>query len=104
MTSILDMPLKKMKVGRHNTPYMTDEWKRAIRTKQKAFKLYRRNKNLENWESLRILRNNCIRLRRKAIREYWSNQSNSLKAIPRHFYKMFIPFLGSRKSKSNCFD
>ena len=72
MTSILDehMPLKKMKVFRHDTPYMTDEWKRAIRAKRKVFKRYQRNKNLENWESLRILRNNCIRLRRKAIHEY----------------------------------
>ena len=70
--------------------------------KRKASKLYRRNKNLKNWDSLRILRNNCTRLRRKAIREYWSNQSNSLKANPRNFYKTFIPFWGSGKSKSNC--
>ena len=43
-------PVKTMRVRDHNVPYMTTQWKNAIRTKWKAEAKYRQNKIPANCE------------------------------------------------------
>ena len=43
-------PMRKMRVRQVDVPYMTMEWKQAIRRKRKYAKKYARNKTNENWE------------------------------------------------------
>lgn len=99
MLNIVDehLPMKKMRVREHDVPYMSKEWKKAIREKRKAAKLYAKNSTVENWELKRKLRNKATRLRRKAIRNYWGNKAEDLKNNPKQFYKTFMPFLGGKK-------
>ena len=55
--------------------------------------------NRENWEAKRKARNEATRLRRKAIREYWKDQTTKLKCKPGEFYKTFMPFLSEKRNK-----
>ena len=43
-------PMRKMRVRQVDVPYMTMEWKQAIRRKRKYAKKYAINKTNENWE------------------------------------------------------
>ena len=59
------MPTKKMRVRAQDVPYMTKEWKGAIRAKRRAAKKYLKEQTSENWEARRITRNEATRLRTK---------------------------------------
>ena len=103
MASIVDehLPVKKMRVSPQDVPYMSREWKNAIRAKSRAARKYQKEQTRENWENKRKLRNEATRLRRKAIREYWKTQSTLLKSKPSQFYKTFMPFISAKKKKSD---
>ena len=105
LSSIVDthLPMKKMRVRAKDVPYMTKEWKSAIRAKRKAARKYLKDQSRENWEAKRLARNEATRLRRKAIREYWKDQSAKLMCKPSDYYKTFMPFL-SDKRKSETKD
>ena len=99
--SILDkhMPKRRMKVRKRDAPYMTAEWKAAIRKKRKYAKKFKRDNSIENLELMKKWRNNATRIRRQAIKKYWNEKSISLKSNPKKFYKTFMPFLNSKTSK-----
>ena len=105
LSGIVDthLPMKKMRVRAKDVPYMTKEWKSAIRAKRKAARKYLKDQSRENWEAKRLARNEATRLRRKAIREYWKDQSAKLMCKPSDYYKTFMPFL-SDKRKSETKD
>ena len=98
--SVLDkhMPKKKMRVRQKDVPYMTEEWKMAIRNKRKYAQLFAQNRTLENWELKKKWRNLATKERRRAIKAYWAQKSDELGKRPRDFYKTFKSFL-SDKSK-----
>ena len=94
------MPTKKMRVRAQDVPYMTKEWKGAIRAKRRAARKYLTEQTSENWEARWITRSEATRLWRKAIRTYWKEQASKLKCNLSEFYKTFMPFL-SDKHKGN---
>ena len=55
LTNIIDecLPSKKMRVRTKDVPYMTSNWKNAIRAKRKALANYYRDKSNFNWDKLR---------------------------------------------------
>ena len=61
------MPWKRMRVRDGDVPYVTTEWKEAIRRRTKAIRRFHKTKAPEDWELHRKLRNEARRLRRKAI-------------------------------------
>lgn len=67
-----------MHVGDQDVPYMTVEWKGTIRDRRKAARRYHKTNSIEDWESLRKLRNEATRLLRKAIRNYWRRTTELL--------------------------
>lgn len=103
MDSIVDehLPVKKTRVRPQDVPYMSHEWKNAIRAKRRAARKYQKEQTRENWENKRKLRNEATRLRRKAIREYWKTQSTLLQSKPSQFYKTFMPFISAKKKKND---
>lgn len=98
INDILDevTPVKRMRVRDKDVPFMTPEWKRAIRAKRKATSKYLKNKTPENWELRRKSRNEATKQRRIAIKEYWRKKSEDLKNNPKAFFKTFKPFLSSK--------
>ena len=81
MANIIDenLPLKKMRVRAKDVPYMTTNWKNAIRAKRRALAIYQNDKSDSNWDALRIWRNEATRQRRIAIKSYWKSKSDHLK-------------------------
>ena len=81
-------PCKRMKVRDKDVPYMTTQWKQAIRAKRKAKSKFLKNKTRENWELRRKARNEATRQRRIAIKSYWqqkvdhSNPSSVQRIVP----------------------
>lgn len=64
-------PIKKMRVRAKDVPYMTNEWKKAIREKRKYAKRYAKNPTPENLKLKNFWRNNATKLQRRAIKDYW---------------------------------
>lgn len=73
------MPLKKMKVRERDVPYITTEWKKAIRRKRKAAKKHSKLHSKESQEEMKKWRNEATRLRRRAIKNYWKEKASDLK-------------------------
>ena len=93
------MPWKTMRVRDGDVPYMTTEWKEAIKRRRKALRRFHKTKALEDWELHRKLQNEPTRLRRKAIKDYWNVKSEDIRNKPHKLYRAFMPFLGSKKKK-----
>ena len=66
------LPLKRVKARKTDEPYMTGEWKEAIRKKRKYAKNFSQSKTKENMELMKKWRNNATRLSKKAIKNYWT--------------------------------
>ena len=86
----------------NDVPYMTSEWKSAIRAKRKATSKYLKNKTQENWELRRKARNEATKQRRNAIKDYWRKKAEDLKTKPRDFFKTFKPFLSTKDCSRNA--
>lgn len=95
------MPTKKMRFRREDVPYMTAEWRKAIKMKRTYAKQYAHNRTEENWELKRKWRNEATKCRRRAIREYWQQKVDHLKSKPTDFYKTFRPFLSDKNKGQN---
>ena len=81
-------------------PYMTQEWKKALRMKRKYAKMFSKDRTAENLELKKKYRNIATRERRKAIRAYWYSKTEEHKSRPDKFYDTFKPFI-SNKSKDS---
>ena len=102
VNSLLDkhMPLKSMRVREKDVPYITAEWKQAIRMKRKFAKRHKKLQTEESLAEMRKWRNAATRIRRRAIRKYWREKAEDLKINPSKFYKAFTPFIRN-KGKDN---
>ena len=100
--SIVDkhLPEKKMRFREKDVPYMTEDWKRAIKEKRLYARKYAHHRTVENWELKRKWRNEATKCRRRAIKRYWVNKSADLKLKPGDFFKAFKPFIGSKNNSS----
>ena len=74
------LPIKQMKVRDNDVPYMTMDWKNAIRAKRRFSKMYSKNPTQENLEQKRKWRNEATKQRKIALKAYWKNVSNSIKS------------------------
>ena len=88
LESIVDnhVPIKRKRVREKYIPYMTPEWKQAIRDKRKFAILFAKNRTPESFELKRKYRNIATRERRKAIKTYWHSKSEELKSKPGEFF------------------
>ena len=57
------MPWKRMRVRDGDVPYVTTEWKEAIRRRRKALRRFHKTKAPEDWELHTKLRNEATHLR-----------------------------------------
>ena len=76
------LPTRDMKVRADNVPYMTREWKNAMKAKRRFSKKFSTNPTRKNFELKRKWRNEATKERRKAIRQYWKKVSDNVKSDP----------------------
>ena len=86
-------PIRKKRVREKDIPYMTQEWKKALRMKRKCAKIFSKDRTAENLELKKKYRNIATRERRKAIRAYWYSKTEEHKSRPDKFYDTFKPFI-----------
>ena len=80
--------------------YMTEQWCKAIRHRNKLWKIFMRQRTDKNNEKYRCQRNTCTSLRRKAIREHFKRKS-SKPENPHEFWSAYRPFLNSKAKQAN---
>ena len=93
------LPIKKMRFRDKDVPYITSEWKKAIRQKRKFARKFAKEKSAENWELKERYRNEATKQRRNAIKDYWKQKAVELKDKPRKFFDAFNPFIANRNGK-----
>ena len=61
-------PLKQTIVRGNQVPYMTEQWRKAVRHRNKLWRLFMRDWTDANYDHYKIQRNICTSLRRKVIK------------------------------------
>jgi len=89
-------PVKRNRVREQDIPYMTREWKNALKMKRKYVRMFVKDRTVENLELKREDRNLARRERRKAIRTYWYKNTEKHKDRPDKFYYTFKPFISNK--------
>ena len=54
-----DAPLKQAVIRRNQVPYMTEEWRKEIRYRNKLWKKFTKNRTNTNYYLYKIQRNKC---------------------------------------------
>ena len=63
-------PVKKKYLRANDSPFMTNHLRKMIMNRYRSKNTYFKNKTVENWERYRKLRNECVKLPKKA---YYKN-------------------------------
>ena len=92
-------PIRRKRGREKDIPYMTVEWKQAIRNKRKY--AIRNEQYSGEFELKKKHRNIASQERRKAIKAYWLQKSEEIKTRPNEFYNTFRPFISSKTKESN---
>ncbi len=93
-------PLKQTVIRGNQVSYMTEEWCKEIRYRNKLWKKFTRNRTNANYDQYKIQRNKCTSLRRKAIKEYFLKKSTEPEN-PREFWNVYRPFLHGKTKQAN---
>ena len=76
----------------NHVPYMTSDWKKAIRKKRLFAKLYAKDKTEEKFELKRKYRNLATKECKKAIKKFGKMKSEKIRENPRDFFNTFQLF------------
>ena len=93
-------PLKQTIVRGNQVPYMTEQWRKAIRHRNKLWRLFMRDRTDANYDHYKIQRNICTSLRRKVIKEHFVKKSSEPEN-PREFWNAYRPFLHGKTKQAN---
>ena len=91
-------PPKQVHLRGNQVPYLTDDWRKAIRHRNHLWKAFTRDRTDANYLLYKSQRNKCTSLRRKAIVSYFKRKSIAVNQDPKQFWTTFQPFLHTSKS------
>ena len=93
--------MKKRYIRANDSPFMN-------RTRHKAFMLrtrlknkYNKNKTAENWDAFRRQRNLCVKMTRKAKRNFYNQIDISAVTDNKRFWKTVKPFISDKSSSKS---
>ena len=90
--------IKQTMIRGNQVPYMTEQWRRAIRHRNELWKKFTRNRTDANYEAYKTQRNTCTSLRRKAIKQHFAKKTAGTEN-PHEFWSTFRPFCILKVSK-----
>ena len=97
LTEVLNehAPLKTKKIRPQQPPFMNKALRKSIMNKTRLRNRYLKTKRQADWEKYRIQRNITTQIRRKSIKQYFTERCAG---GPRneHFYKTIKPFLSAK--------
>ena len=92
----------KMKIQRGNhAPFISKEMRKAIYTGSRLRNKFCKNLSEENERKYKRQRNLCVSLRRKAIKQYFSNITSKGIVTNKEFWKTIKPFLTNKGCLEN---
>ena len=94
-------PTRRKRMRGNDVPYMTSDWKKAIRKKRLFAKLYAKDKTEEKFKLKRKYRNLATKECKKATKEFWKMKSEKIRENPRDFFNTFQPFISKKTAKNN---
>lgn len=89
-------PRKCFRIRGGQVPYMTPQWRRNIRLRNRLWKKYLKQRTESSWLDYKKQRNVCTSLWRKAIAGYFHDKANVSEAKPQEFWKLFAPIFKSK--------
>ena len=72
---------------RNNSPFMTKQLRKLIMNKSRCKNAYFKNKTVEHWEKYRKLRNECVKITKKAKSDYFANLNTKSFNDSKKFWK-----------------
>ena len=90
-------PQKQAHIRGDKIPFMNEQWRKAIRHRNKLWKKFTHHRTDANRAEYKKQRNKCTSIRRKAIKDHFKNKSET--DNPRAFWEAYRPFMHSRSSK-----
>ena len=90
-------PQKQAHIRGNQIPFMNEQWRKAIRHRNKLWKKFTHRRTDANYAEYKKQRNKCTSFRRKAIKDHFKNKSKT--DNPRAFWQAYRPFMYSRSSK-----
>ena len=94
-------PMKIKKVRANNSPFMTKSLRKMIMNRSRCKNVYLKNKTADNWENYRKLRNECLKLTKKAKKDYFHNLNINDINDSKKFWKTVKPFFTSKGIKGS---
>ena len=89
--------MKTVRVRGNQVRFMSDEWRKAIRYRNRLWKVFTKDRSDANHAAYKYQRNICTSLRRRAIKTYFRKRSDEMNQDPRQFWNTYRPFLHSRR-------
>ena len=93
-------PFEKKIFEGNDSPFMTKHLRKMIMNRSRSKNIYFKNKTVENWEIYRKLRNECVKLTKKAKTEYFKNLNLNILNDNKRFWKTIKPIF-SDKNKTH---
>ena len=90
-------PQKQAHIRGNQIPFMNEQWRKAIRHRNKLWKKFTHQRTDANYAEYKKQRNKFTSIRRKAIKDHFKNKSET--DNPRAFWEAYRPFMHSRSSK-----
>ena len=98
-------PLKKkivLPVSPNHAPFITKDLRKAIYTRSKLRNKLIKNPTGVNEQLYKRQRNKFVLIRKKSIKQYFSNITSKGKVTNREFWKIMKPFLTNKGCLDNC--
>ena len=92
-------PNKKKYIRANNSPFMTKPLRKLIMERSRYQNAYFNNKTVENWDKYRIARNICVKMTKKAKKDYFANLDINIVTDNKKFWKAIKPIF----SDKSCF-
>ena len=87
-------PQKQAHIRGNQIPFMNEQWRKAIRHRNKLWKKFTHQRTDANYTEYKKQRNKCTSIRRKAIKDHFKTSQRP--TIGRVFWEAYRPFMHSR--------
>lgn len=88
-------PLKCKIVKGKGAPFMNSELRKSIHRRNMLRNKYLKQKTNSNWENYRRMRNACVKIRKKSVKQYFQTRCTTANSNSSEFWKTIKPFLPS---------
>ena len=101
--TILDKhaPLKSKVLRGNHAPFITKELSKGIMIRSRLKNKFNRHRTKENWNAYKIQRNDCVQLRKKAVKSSFEQNTKSVDVSNKLFWETIRPFLCIKGTHGN---